>query len=107
MVLDLRPPVGAFTTAFARSATVTPVGGTAIVADVIWEQEPLEPASQQVGASPSAVANHRLLAYVRRDEVSTLPPGSTIAGGPEHNQKTWRVHSIDASDPDYHIAAVT
>lgn len=105
-MLDLRPALAPFTAAFARTATVTPVGGAAVEASVIWDQEAATPAESNLGASPSSAVNRRVVAWVRRDEVPSLPLNSTIQGGPEHQQKTWRVMSLDQSDPDYHIAVV-
>lgn len=90
----------------ARSATVTPINGAAVTSTVQWFQEDATPQDQQVGAGAGSAINRRVVAYIRRDAVPTLQPGSTIAGGPEHLQKTWRVHSVDVSDPDYHIAVV-
>ena len=104
-MLDLRPALAPFETAFARPTTVTPAGGVAVAVSVIWDQEPVSPDAMNPGAA--ATTNARLIAYVRRDAVPRLPPGSLIVGGPEHQQKTWRVQSVDESDPDYHKAVVT
>jgi hypothetical protein len=91
----------------ARDAVVTPVGGGAIATVVNWRREMTEPSERMPGASPGASVNRKQLAYVRRDEVASLPIGSTIVGGPEHqSSKTWRVQTCDESHPHWHIAVV-
>lgn len=92
----------------ASDAVVTPYGGAAVDATgVQWEQETPNPAEQTVGAGVASGVNRRQVAWIRRDQVPTLPAQSTIVGGPAQNAtKTWRVVSVDASDPDYHIAVV-
>jgi hypothetical protein len=105
-MLDIRPPLAPFAAAFARTATITPAGGVAITADVIWDQQADAPADMNMGASSSVATNRRLVAYVRRDQVPSLPVGSTILGGPQHQQKLWRVTAVEQSDPDYTIAVM-
>lgn len=84
---------------------VTPLGGAPVTTTVQWDQEDATPADQQVGSGAASAVNRRPVVYVRRDQVPSLPMGSTITGGPAHNVKSWKVVSIDsASDPDYHKA---
>lgn len=105
-MLDARPALAPFSAAFARSATVMPAGGAPVTADVLWDQEADAPADRNLGASPIGTVNYRVVAWVRRDQVPSLPLGSTIVGGPEHQQKTWKVQSNSSFDPDYHVATV-
>ena len=90
----------------AAAAVVTPSGGVAVSSTVQWFQEEASPADQAVGAGVSSALSRRVVAYVRRDQVTNLPVGSVITGGPAHHQKAWKVVSVDASDPEYHVAAV-
>lgn len=92
----------------ATEAVVTPAGGAAVSATgVQWFQEDNGNAEHATGAGPTSALSRRQVAYVRRDQVPTLPIGSTIVGGPLHNAtKVWRVTAVDGSDPDYHVATV-
>jgi hypothetical protein len=92
----------------ARPATVTPTGGDPVETVVNWRREDTEPSERTVMFSPGASVNRRQIAYVRRDEVISLPIGSVIVGGPEHQPaKTWRVQSVDDSRAHFHIAVVS
>ena len=90
----------------AATATVTPLGGVAVSTVVQWDQVQGSPSDHAVGAGPAASTNRRIIAYVRRDHVPNLPVGSTIVGGPAHRQGSWKVITVDPSDPEYHIVAV-
>lgn len=89
----------------AGSAIVTPVAGAPVTSVVQWDQEEEGPAAQVVGAGAAIALNRRVVAAVKREDVPTLPVGSTIAGGPENNIRTWRVVSV-APDPHYHVCTV-
>ena len=92
----------------ARTATVTPAGGSPVSSVVQWRREDLPPADRQAGAlAIGGAVNRRQVALVRKDEVPSLPMRSTIVGGPEHQQKTWTVQTVDESHPHYHFAVVT
>ncbi len=90
----------------ARTAVVTPAGGAPVNTVVNWRREDLSPADRQTGASAYVSVNRRQMAWVRRDDVPSLPKGSTLVGGPEHQQKTWTVQSVDESHPHFHISVV-
>jgi hypothetical protein len=92
----------------ARPAVVTPTGGDPVDTVVNWRREDTEPSERQTMFSPGASVNRRQIAYVRRDDVVSLPIGSTIVGGPEHQpSKVWRVQSVDESRPHFHLAVVS
>ena len=90
----------------AGPAVVTPLGGAPVTTIVQWFQDEAALPEHQVSSSAASVASRRLVAWVRRDAVPTLPLGSTIVGGPAHRQQTWRVHAMDISDGDFHRATV-
>ena len=90
----------------ALLATVTPVGGQAVQTVVNWRREDVAPADRQSLGSMMVAVNARTVAWVRRDDVPSLPMKSTIVGGPIHQQKTWTVLTVDESHPHFHIAVL-
>ena len=90
----------------ALTATVTPSGGSPVETVVQWRREDVPPGDRQPGALGFSTVNRRQVAWVRRDDVPSLPVGSTVLGGPEHQQKTWKVQTVDESHPHFHIAVV-
>jgi hypothetical protein len=90
----------------AIMATVTPLGGQAIQTIVNWRREEIAPDDRQMYGSMPTTVNARTIAWVRRDDVPSLPMKSQILGGPIHQQKTWTVLTVDESHPHFHIAVV-
>jgi hypothetical protein len=108
---DLRPALDPATDAFGVAATVTPKDGTPVSASVIaYPLRPEEPwigplADRVFAGGPSGDVRPRFA--VRKDQVPTLPAGSTIviAAGPEAG--TWKASHVDSvSDPQLHKVAV-
>jgi hypothetical protein len=105
-VLDVRPLLDPIFNAFGVAALVTPKGGSPISTTAVW----LGPrvgievgtvAGRSVGPS-SSIPDMRSRWRLRRDEVATLPIGSTIfaASAPGGRVSTWVVERVDNLDPE-------
>jgi hypothetical protein len=103
-MLNLRPPLDPFAAAFGLAATVTPAGGGPVSTSVIWVQTQVE--GDSVGGGRVSDLQWRL--RVRRDEVPSLPPTSTIVCPPPAGgaPQPWTVERVDSRDPDYFSAQV-
>ena len=102
--LDLRPDLDTPFRVFGVPATVAPKDtGEEIATTVLWPVMPrMTPAEMVPGIAPAVVLNNRESIDIRRDQVPSLPTGSTIwaprtLGG---TVCAWRVVHVDASDPD-------
>lgn len=108
MPVDARPDLDSLFAVgdgcFGVEAIVTPADGSPVDTAIIWES----PSTVEVIAD-APIGDLRILAAVRRDEVATLPVGSTIlaARPPEYSDaRTWTVDRVFDMDPDVYYAQV-
>jgi hypothetical protein len=104
---DLRPALDPAFEAFAVAATVTPLGGTAVVTSVIGSAPSM--LMPEANADPS-MADFRRRVAVRKSAVPDLPVGSTIlapAGFLFGNPLVlYTVDLTENLDPEVHHARV-
>jgi hypothetical protein len=102
---DARPSIDSPFDTFGVAATITPVGGSATAATIVW----LTPATQGFPAGGEFTRKEIVrTAAVRRSDVATLPKGSAIVA-PEIEGGTrlgWRVDEFEHGDPEHQRVVV-
>jgi hypothetical protein len=91
---DLRPPLGPAFDAFGVPATVTPAGGVPIATTIVWVQGP----GAELPLAGETTRDGRWRCRLRRDQVATLAPGSTISAAPP-GSGTAQTFRVDHAEP--------
>ncbi len=94
---ELRPPLSPPFAIFGVAATVTPLGGAPVATTIIWVKTGVFGSFAAFAAALGTPSDPRPRCRLRRDQVPSLPIGSTIVAPPPQGgaAQTFSVDLVD------------